>query len=593
MGIIEADRLCYTYPKAARPVLQNLCFSIAPGTVTALLGCSGSGKSTLLLALAGIIPEFYGGDWSGRLQVYQAVVTAEEPQSAEVIEQVAIVLQVPDTQLVGFRVEETIAFGLENQGMPPVQIRDRIQQVLEELGIAPLRHRLTEALSGGQKQACVLAAMLALDTPVIVLDEPTAALDPAGKALVSGIIDRLKQLGKTLVISDQSLDWFAPLVDQTLVLDRSGSLMFSGALSDFLGDRDLVLQSGVPIPPLTAVAYELQRLGHRVQPWVTLAEARPWLSQQISQTSAQRSLTSVRSGADGSDSSDSFNSSDSVVHCTDLTYTYPGANTPAIAEVSFTANAGRILGIIGQNGSGKSTAIRHLNGLLKPQRGTVAIAGQSVARSTVAQMAKLVGIAFQNPDLMLFNETVEQEVFFSFNLSANQAKNKQRKDQSQDQAELTQQRTQMLALLEQFNLSQHLQRSPLALSVGEKQLLAILCAMALNPAVLVLDEPTFGMDRSGRQQLGRLLRQLQQQGKAVICIAHDLPLLAEFADDILVFQSGRVVCTRPTRDLFADVELFDHLGIPLPLDIQLALEFLGFPCLTPAEFADHFRAATV
>lgn len=199
MSIIEADHLCYTYPKATRPVLHDLCFSIAPGTVTALLGCSGSGKSTLLLALAGIILEFYGGTWSGSLRIGDAVVTVEEPQSAQVIQQVAIVLQVPDTQLIGFRVEETIAFALENQGIPPVQIRDRIQQALAQVGDAHLRRRLTDTLSGGQKQACVLAAMLALNPPVIVLDEPTAALDPAGKILVSRIVDRLKQLGKTLI----------------------------------------------------------------------------------------------------------------------------------------------------------------------------------------------------------------------------------------------------------------------------------------------------------------------------------------------------------------------------------------------------------
>lgn len=567
MGMIEADRLCYTYPKATRPVLQNLCFAIAPGTVTALLGCSGSGKSTLLLALAGIIPEFYGGTWSGQLRVGQAVVSAEEPQSDEVIKQVAIVLQVPDTQLVGFRVEETIAFGLENQGVPPAQIRDRISQALEDLGIAHLRHHLTDTLSGGQKQACVLAAMLALDTPVIVLDEPVAALDPAGKVLVGRIVDRLKQLGKTLVVSDQNLDWFASLVDRTLVLDRTGSLLFSGSLHQFLSDQDLVLQSGVPMPPLTAIAYQLQRLGHPVQPWVTLADARTWIGQHLRPVPT-RQLPSP------------LPPSEMVVHCTDLTYTYAGAKTPAIVDVSFKAEVGRILGIIGQNGSGKSTAIRHLNGLLKSQRGTVVVAGQSTARQSVAQMARLVGIAFQNPDLMLFNETVEQEVFFSLNLAS-------------DQAGQAQQREQLLVLLEQFNLAQHLSRSPLALSVGEKQLLAILCALALNPAVLVLDEPTFGMDRIGREQLGRLLRQLRQQGKAVICIAHDLPLLAEFADDILVFQAGRVVCTRPTRDLFADVDLFDRLRIPLPIDMQLALEFFGFPCLTPTEFADHLMTATV
>ncbi|MEN9225098.1 MAG: ABC transporter ATP-binding protein, partial [Thermostichus sp. DRC_bins_24] len=240
MSIIKAEHLTYSYPRSTKPTLDNLSFEIQPSTVTALLGCSGAGKSTLLLTLAGIIPEFYGGSWSGSLKVGDVVVSAEDSHAADVIQQVAIVLQVPDTQLIGFRVEETIAFALENQGIPPAQIRHRIQQVLDELNIAHLRYRLTSTLSGGQKQVCVLAAMLALDTPIIVLDEPTAALDPAGKALVSRVLERLKQLGKTLVISDQTLDWFQHLIDYVLVLAPGGKLQFSGDLKSFLKEPERV-----------------------------------------------------------------------------------------------------------------------------------------------------------------------------------------------------------------------------------------------------------------------------------------------------------------------------------------------------------------
>lgn len=568
MSIIEATQLCYTYPKSARPVLDDLSFEISPSTVTALLGCSGSGKSTLLLALAGLIPEFYGGNWSGRLRVGDVVVDANETNSSEVIEQVAIVFQVPDTQLIGFRVEETIAFALENQGIPPVQIRQRIQQVLEELAITHLRGRLTDTLSGGQKQACVLAAMLALDTPVMVLDEPTAALDPAGKALVGQTIERLKQMGKTLIISDQNLNWFQHLADRALVLDVTGRLLFSGTLTNFLADEERLSQSGIPIPLLTALANELCHLGQRAAPWVRLADARAWIHQHLSHLSdVDKSQPPV------------IEQQERVIDCSNITYAYPGAGAPAITDVSFVTKPGQILGVIGQNGSGKSTAIRHLNGLLKPQRGKVVVAGQAVAKKTVAQMARLVGIAFQNPDFMLFNETVEQEALFSLS-------------QVEDEKWRSVRRTELLTLLEQFDLSQHLKRSPLALSVGEKQLLAILCALALDPPVLVLDEPTFGMDRHGREQLGQLLRQLQQQEKAIICISHDLPLLIEFADDVLVFQQGQVDCCLPTRDLLADQPRFERLGIPLPAFVQLANELLGVPCLTPAELAYRLVTAT-
>ena len=183
--------------------------------------------------------------------------------------------------------------------------------------------------------------------------------------------------------------------------------------------------------------------------------------------------------------------------CVDLTFIYADAPTPALSAVSFSADAGQLLGIIGQNGSGKSTAVRHLNGLLRPQTGVVMVSGQQVARQTVAPMARRVGMAFQNPDLMLFNETVEQEALFSVFL-ANDVR-----WQQQRQLEVE-------ALLEQFGLAEYRTRSPLALSVAQKQLLSILCALSLDPEVLVLDEPTFGMDPRGREQLGQILRQLKQ-----------------------------------------------------------------------------------
>ncbi|HEY9623808.1 MAG TPA: ABC transporter ATP-binding protein [Crinalium sp.] len=580
MSIIAARHLTYTYPRTTQPVLQDLSFDIPQGGVTALLGCSGSGKSTLLLALAGIVPEFYGGEWAGSLQIGDVTVTAKSTSSADVVAQVTVVLQVPDTQLIGFRVAETIAFGLENQGWSAGLIRQRIQTVLDELGIAHLRDRLTDSLSGGQKQACVLAAMLALDTPIMVLDEPTSALDPAGKELVGRVVARLKELGKTLVISDQNLDWFQHLVDHAVVLNPEGGLLFEGNLREFLANRSLVQRSGIPVPSLATVAYTLREQGHAADPWLTMQEAQTWIATHIDLPSGYPA--SARSlGESGSTRRKSnLDTESATVRCVGVTHTYLGAAYPAIAEINLTAYPGKVLGIIGQNGSGKSTAIRHLNGLLKAQKGTVTVAGQNVAKASVAQMARLVGMAFQNPDLMLFNETVEQEVLFSL---------KQIKPSVwKEQREL-----ELMGLLAESGLASRKGRSPLALSVGEKQILAILCALSLDPAVLVLDEPTFGMDQRGRNQLGHALQQLRSRGKAILCVSHDLPLLAEYADDILVFRDGRIECCRPTRELLADRELFDRINIPLPAHVQLSQQFCHRVCLTPAELANLLMTVAV
>ena len=439
--------------------------------------------------------------------------------------------------------------------MPLAQIRQRITQVLAELNITHLRDRLTDQLSGGQKQVCVLAAILALDTPIIVLDEPTAALDPAGKQLVGQVVERLKALGKTLIVSDPNLEWFQHLVDQTLVLSPDGRLLYSGELREFLSNRALLEQSHIPRPALTDLSFALQQSGYDLPVWVEFAEANRWISTVLGAGKATTSTATghpARAGllspqgeqsalpsAYGSRAPVEFARSAPrsappsappsapVVDCVDLTFTYADAPTPALSAVSFSANAGQLLGIIGQNGSGKSTAVRHLNGLLRPQTGVVMVSGQQVARQTVAQMARRVGMAFQSPDLMLFNETVEQEALFSVSLAHDARWQQQR-------------RLEVEALLEQFGLAEYRTRSPLALSVGQKQLLSILCALSLDPEVLVLDEPTFGMDQRGREHLGQILRQLKQQHKTILCISHDLPLLADYADQLLVFQGGQV-----------------------------------------------------
>lgn len=593
MALIEAHKLTYTYPKSTRPAVQDLSFEIPAGQFTALLGGSGSGKSTLMLALAGIVPEFYGGNWSGNLRIGEVWVEDEDPRSPDIVQQVAIALQIPDTQLIGFRVEETIAFGLENQGLPPVQIRQRVTQVLDELNIAHLRDRQTDQLSGGQKQVCVLAAILALDTPIIVLDEPTAALDPAGKQLVGRVVERLKALGKTLIVSDPNLDWFQHLVDHTLVLSPDGRLMFSGDLREFLSDRSRLEQSRIPRPALTDLSLALQQAGYDVPVWVEFAEANRWIDIAFGSAKSDPARKStVRVSNAGNDNArlgssqrmtqptshgsrflaDFIEAAAPTVDCADLTFSYADAAAPAISAVSFSAYAGQLLGIVGQNGSGKSTAVRHLNGLLRPQKGIVTVSGQRVARQTVAQMARQVGIAFQNPDLMLFNETVEQEALFSVSLSDDVLWRQRR------QVEIE-------ALMEQFGLAGDRMRSPLSLSVGQKQLLSILCALSLDPDVLVLDEPTFGMDQRGRDQLGQILTRLKQQHKTILCISHDLSLLAEHADELLVFRAGQIECRGMTRSLLANSELFNQINIPLPSHIRLANDWLNQPCLTPSELA--------
>lgn len=563
MLMVEAQNLSYSFAKGKPKVVSQLNLSVKEGEIVAIVGPSGSGKTVVAYLLSGIIPSYFkNGDIDGGLRIdgRDALAAGEDGEGL-----VGIVLQNPEAQLFGFRVEDTIAFGMENIGYFRDKMNENLDRVIKELRMEHLRYRFTDSLSGGQKQVCCIASVLAMDPKVLVLDEPVSALDPGGVILVQQAGSRLKETGRTIIVIDNNLEWVAPLLDRVIVME-DGSVSHDVAAAEFFADRELVNRSGVTTPQVNDLYHQLSALGYSLPVFVDFETARAGLSDSGNLMPAHSIIEASPQGAEP----------EVVVSARDLSFSY--GDVPALQDVNLDFREGRITGIIGQNGSGKSTLLKHLNGLLKPTRGEITVRGKSPHQATIAEMALTVGFVFQNPDQMLFEESVEREASFAIRAIYGKVGSERGKW--------------VRGLLERFGLARFIDVLPFNLSTGHKQWLTIVSAISVDPPVLVLDEPTMGMDRRAKSQLQQMVRSWKQEGKTTIIISHDLPFLAELAEDVLVLDHGRVMRFGPAREVFSDHNLFAEINIPLPQITRLGLAAGRSGVLSIGEFLKAAAADT-
>jgi energy-coupling factor transport system ATP-binding protein len=369
--------------------LRDISFRVEPGQFVAVIGANGSGKSTLAYALTGFVPHFYQGRLSGRVTVV-GLETQARPL-AELVTVAGLVFQNPAAQISGarFTVFEEVAFGLENLGVPRAEMRRRIEEALALTGLADLAERSPYELSGGQQQRLALASMLVMRPPVLVLDEPTAQLDPLGSREVFAALHRLKQQeGLTVVMMEHKLEWVAAFADRVLVL-AEGQLVSDGPPREVLTSPLLETHH----IGRTRFTGRRRRRGNGGCGPSTGPCPSPWPRRLPGAAGLFRKEDPMRLEID------------------DLHFTYP-SGVEALRGVSLRLEPGERLAIVGQNGSGKTTLARHLNGLLRPSRGTVTVGGWRTTDHSVAQLARRVGYVFQNPDEQLCKRRVWDEVAF-------------------------------------------------------------------------------------------------------------------------------------------------------------------------------------
>lgn len=522
--MIKLQNLTFIYNGAERPALEDINLDIQDGEFVLLTGPSSSGKSTLCRCLNGLVPHFYGGRLSGRVEVQGMDVWKHSTQ--ELAAKVGMVFQDPESQLLTTSVEGEIAFGMENLSFPRELIARRIEEALDTTGIAHLRSQSLSELSGGEKQKVVIASVLALHPEVLLLDEPTSELDPNSAEDVLSLVQRLNdELGITVLLIEHRMDRVVHLVDRVVVMEQ-GRVLADGSPREVM-ERIDVEQAGVGIPPVVRLLKGLKARGASIDSLpLTVKESRIMLNKIIG---AWRIDNSQHDGRDERHYGSPF------INIDKLWFTYP-TGTVALRDVDLSISEGEFVAIMGRNASGKTTLVKHLNGLLLPTKGRVEVGSADSKKSSVAKLARWVGHIFQNPNDHLFAETVEEEIAVSLKI----------RGVPEDKIKSAVDR-----VLIQFALERYRHHYPRYLSGGQKQRVALASVLVTWPKVIVLDEPTRGMEYRLKRELMECLDEYRKQGSIVILVTHDVETVAEYADRVILLSEGRIVADGVKREVLS------------------------------------------
>ena len=560
--IIELRDVSFAYgADAQRNALDHVSLAVNEGDFVGLIGPSGAGKSTLAAVMSGAIPHHFTG------QLYGATLVDGrdtcEVTLTDISRVVGSVLQDIDSQMVASVVEDEMLFGLENFGVPHDQIEERISQTLATVGISDLRDREIATLSGGQKQKVAIAAILALAPRVLVLDEPTAALDPASSTLVFETLRKVNELaGITVVVIEQKVALLSEYCSRVLVMSE-GRLVYDGEPHEVFGHASELRAMGVDSPRVARVANSLKARG------IVAADARPCLNvaeaadliEGLLAGAAKKPVDAEALRAEAARPSRHIpaprphaEDAEPVVELDGVNFAYPGG-TASVNDLQMKVYPGELVGIVGQNGAGKTTLTKLLNGLLRPASGTVRIAGMDTRDVPTSAIAAHCATLFQNPDRQLCCDTVLEEVAFGLRLHG----------VAEDEA-----RARATAAAERFGLP--LDESPFSLSRGQRQMVALASVVVLEPEVVLLDEPTSGLDYRECMTVMETVREMAERGCAVVMVCHDMEVVSDFAERLVVMANGRILERGVADEVFANAELMRAAYVEPPQVVALASE---------------------
>jgi len=542
--------------------LRDLNLTARKGEFVVVLGANGAGKSTLCYLLSGIVPHIYGGRRRGHVSV-AGLDPWDEPLYVT-SQRCGVLMQDPEVQLFMPTLKAELAFGPANLGMPRDEIIERSQAALALVRLAGLEEHNPRDLSGGQKQRAALAAVLTMNPQVLVLDEPTSQLDPLGRWEIVEAIERLKQKGDlTIVMTTHETEEILRLADQVIVLEQ-GEIALQGIPTEVFAQAERLEEAGVKTPALVQVQSKLfgRETSHPGEEGVNLT-----ISEVAAQTrrAVEAGKLAVHPEAvpllrpvalDGP----------TILEAHGLTVEYPGPpSVVALRDVNVRVHQGEFVGIVGQNGSGKSTLVKCFVGLLRPRKGDVLFRGESIRRLSVGEMARRVGLVLQNPDYQLFTTYCHDEIRFGLrNVGVPPEEIEQRVEEA----------------LQLVGLSDEADLFPFRLSFGDRRKLTVAATMALDPEVLIMDEPTTAQDHRGRYQLAELAKRFHEEKQGtVLMITHDVDLIARYARRLIVLYQGQVLLDGPTPEVFTRVEQLKKSFVVPPVAAQLAAELapLGVP----------------
>jgi energy-coupling factor transport system ATP-binding protein len=558
---VRASGLSFTYSTRLRPALTDLSFEVAPGETVLMLGPSGSGKSTLTLCLDGLIPHLVEGDYAGEVTVAGLVV--DDTPVRVLAGQTGLVFQDPDSQFCTLTVDDEIAFGLENLETPAEHMGGAIDRALELVRSPGLRGRPLTSLSGGEKQRIALAAVLAMGPRLLVLDEPTANLDPAATA---GLFEIIRGLAAdrqhTLVIIEHKLDEVVEWVDSVLALDAGGSLLFRGDPRAAFYDRSEQFRSaGIWRPQTVELVAGLREAGWPVPDrplgvteTAAVIKATAGLADRLRVRPAGSAAPSEQPGLTRGPEPAPF------IELKDLSFAYPGGRA-ALRDVSLLVRRGGFLAVVGANGAGKTTLGSLLSGVLPAPRGAVFLEGTDLTALSTWILADKVGHVFQNPEHQFVSSTVRGELAFSLDPQSRGRSGYLSVEQDAVVGEW----------LERLGLAPLAEANPFTLSQGQKRRLSVAAMLIRGCAALVLDEPTLGQDAAQSQRLMDMMREFNAVGGTVVMITHDMRMVAEYATSVLALAGGRVVYSGEPAGLFSRPEVVEAAGLAMPAIAGLSL----------------------
>jgi len=529
MATLRLNQVGFAFP-TGELALDNISLEIPQGQFVLLCGRSGSGKSTLLRLIQGDLAQ--RGVFQGEMSLNGTPISNLDRRDR--VGRIAYVGQNPDGQLVTDRVWHELAFGLENLGLPRAQIRRKVAEIASFFGIQSWFHKQVEQLSGGQQQILALAAAMVMEPDILLLDEPTSQLDPLAAEALLGAVSRLnRELGITVLLSEHRLDQIFPIVDQVLVLDR-GHILCQGAppqITPGLHDLRHPMFSAMPTAARVWTAVE----GGTESP-ISVREGRSWLENWATRHTFSPCPAPIQTPT-----------GESAVELGDVCFRYEQDGADVLRNLNLTVQRGQIYAILGGNGTGKTTALSVICNLIRPQRGKVEVNGK-------------IALLPQDPRLLFQHPTVAREL------------------EGADQSTLD-------------SFAHLLTRHPFDLSGGETQGVALAKLLAPNPDILLLDEPTKGLDAEHKAQLGKLLKRLSQAGVTVILVSHDLEFCARVAHMCALFFHGDIVSQASPQEFFTQTQTYTTAAARMARDLipgAITAEDIVLACgARPVEFTDN------
>mgnify|MGYP001017449213 CR=1 FL=1 len=589
--LARLDRVSVRYAGTGTWVPQGVTLDLPAGTTTLLLGPSGCGKSTVTLTLNGLVPHSVPSDYRGSV-----LVAGQEVADADIAHlagTVAMVMQDPDSQVVTTRVLDEVCYALENLRVPADRIEPRAMSALEAVGMGRFARASPWELSGGQRQRVVLAAALAVEPALLVLDEPTANLDPAGSADFYALLPVLKERGTAVLVVEHDLDELIGAIDHVIALDADGATIAVGPPDEVFGAHGRALAAaGIRLP--TAVRLHqrlaargllegapLQGAGAPRVPLTLDDAARELAASRLGERSAAPPDQGAGEGPDGDGSAaagprrdepgavGARNRGPDVADFPGEGARDGGAGPVLVArglraargrgrrrhevlhDVSLTVERGQILAVVGVNGSGKSTLLRALAGLERWTAGEVSVAGR---RRRPGRTGRAVTLVMQNPEHQFLERTVRDELAHGMRLEGDEEAAVERA---------------VAGMLARFDLVDRAGANPFLLSGGQQRRLSVASVLGEHREAICLDEPTFGQDRRSAEALMARLHDVAADGAGLVIATHDMELAAEHADRVLVLAAGRVLAEGPAREVLADAPLLERAGLRPPALVAL------------------------